>query len=289
MDAHAFIQRWQQVYGSERANYQLFICELCELLDLPKPDPARADTRDNAYVFERRLTARHADGSSPARFIDCYRRGSAIIEAKKIRAGNTSKGYDDAMLRAYAPAAGDARALPAEEGRPAFLVIIDVGNVIELFAEFSRSGGTYTPFPAPGAHRIPLAGLADESIRARLRTLWLDPLALDPARIAARATRAIAEQLAGIAKTLEGTGQPPARVATFLTRCLFSMFAEDVGLLPKLGFTDLLVSLQRDPSQFVPLIGALWQEMDAGGFSVVLRQTLPRFNGKLFRQPDVLA
>jgi hypothetical protein len=32
-----FITRWQAAGGSERANYQLFITELCELLGLPKP------------------------------------------------------------------------------------------------------------------------------------------------------------------------------------------------------------------------------------------------------------
>jgi hypothetical protein len=39
----------------------------------------------------------------------------------------------------------------------------------------------------------------------------------------------------------------------------------------------------------VPLLAALWREMDSGGFSVVLRATLPRFNGKLFKQPEVIA
>ena len=70
------------------------------------------------------------------------------------------------------------------------------------------------------------------------------------------------------------------------------MFAEDVGLLPKVegrgAFTDLLETLSQTPEQFVPLVGALWKEMDEGGFSVVLRQTLPRFNGKLFKHPEVL-
>ena len=45
-----FISRWQAASGSENANYQLFITELCELLELPKPDPAREDTRDNAVL-----------------------------------------------------------------------------------------------------------------------------------------------------------------------------------------------------------------------------------------------
>ena len=59
-----FIARWQAAGGSERANYRLFITELCELLGLPKPEPARAEAGDNAYVFERRVTSSHGDGSS---------------------------------------------------------------------------------------------------------------------------------------------------------------------------------------------------------------------------------
>lgn len=59
----AFIARWDAAGGSERANYQLFVNELCELLGVPTPDPARDDTRDNAYVFERRVTFQHGDGS----------------------------------------------------------------------------------------------------------------------------------------------------------------------------------------------------------------------------------
>ena len=67
-----FITRWQSASGSERANYQLFVHELCTLLELPTPDPAREDTRDNAYVFERRITFRHGDGTESPGFIDCY-------------------------------------------------------------------------------------------------------------------------------------------------------------------------------------------------------------------------
>ena len=288
MTPEQFITRWQNVGGSERANYQLFIADLCALLELPKPDPAQDDTRDNAYVFERRVIFKHGDGGSSNGFIDCYRRGSAIIEAKKIKLGAQTKGFDDAMLRARSQAENYARALPAEEGRPPFLITIDVGHRIELFAEFTRSGATYTPFPDPRSHRIGLEDLRDEKIRARLKAIWLDPLSLDPSRVSAKATREIASKLAGVAKALESSGQNPERVAGFLTRCLFSMFAEDVGLLPKNAFSDLLESLQNTPEQFVPLITALWREMDVGGFSVILRQTLPRFNGKLFKTPDVL-
>ena len=289
----AFLARWQHADGTELANYQLFVTDLCHLLDVPPPDPAREDTRDNAYVFERGVTFRHGDGSASAGRIDCYKRGHFVLEAKKIKLGAATKGFDDALQRARGQAEGYARALPADEGRPPFLLVIDVGHVIELYADFTRSGATYTPFPDPRSHRIRLADLGDETIRERLKTLWRDPLALDPTRASAKVTREIASHLAKIAKTLESAGHDPERVAGFLTRCLFSMFAEDVGLLPKQNgkgaFTALLESLQDHPAQLVPLLGALWREMDTGGFSVVLRETLPRFNGKLFKQPDVIA
>ena len=283
-----FIARWQHASGSELANAQSFVRELAELLDEAPPNPAREDTRDNDYVFERRVIFHHGDGSTAEGRIDCYKRGHFVLEAKKLKLGPQTKGFDDAMLRARAQAENYARALPASEGRPPFLITVDVGHLIEIYAEFSRSGATYTPFPDPRSHRIRLAELADEAVLARLKAIWHAPDSLDPARVAARATRQIAEKLAGVAKALEAAGHHPERVAGFLTRSLFCMFAEDVGLLPARAFTDLLASLSQTPEQFVPLVGALWQEMDSGGFSVVLRQQLPRFNGKLFKSPDVL-
>jgi hypothetical protein len=67
--------------------------------------------------------------------------------------------------------------------------VVDVGNVIELYAEFTRSGATYVPFPDPRSHRIRLADLRDEAIRARLAAVWLDPHSLDPTRLRPRHAR----------------------------------------------------------------------------------------------------
>jgi hypothetical protein len=283
----AFIGRWKVASGAERANYQHFVTELCALLGMPGPDPARDDTRDNEYVFERRVIFRHGDGTDSHGFADCYRRGAFVLEAKKIRQA-AGRAFDDAMLRARGQAEQYARALPAEEGRPPFLVVVDVGNAIELYAEFTRSGATYTPFPDPRSHRLSLEDLRDESVRERLRQVWLEPLALDPTRRSARVTREIAAQLAEIAKALEAAGHNPELVAHFLTRCLFTMFAEDVGLLPKRAFVDLLESLRGDARQFVPLVGELWKAMDAGAFSAAIRMDVLKFNGKLFKDPHVI-
>ncbi len=291
----AFIQRWRGVSGSERTNYQLFIADLCDLLGVPHPEPAHEHTRDNAYVFERRVTFAHGDGSQSNGFIDCYKRSAFVLEAKRIKAGvqaqqtgATSKAFDDALLRARSQAEGYARALPAAEGRPPFVVVVDVGHVIELYAEFTRSGATYTPFPDARSHRIRLDDLHDAALRERLRLLWLDPMALDPARASAKVTREVAVQLAQVARSLEASGHAPQAVAAFLTRCLFSMFAEDVELLPRTAsgegaFIDLLKRYGGQPDTLQRMLRALWADMDRGGFSAALAQDVLRFNGKLFK------
>ncbi|MFO0010238.1 MAG: type IIL restriction-modification enzyme MmeI [Betaproteobacteria bacterium] len=169
--ASAFIARWCVADGTELANYQLFVHALATLLGVQPPQPSREDTRDNAYVFERRVTLARGDGSSGEGRIDCYKRGAFVLEAKKLRAGAATRGFDDALLRARAQAESYARALPADEGRPPFLLVVDVGHVIELYAEFTRSGATYTPFPDPRSHRIRLADLERPEVRDTLRAV----------------------------------------------------------------------------------------------------------------------
>ncbi len=191
-------------------------------------------------------------------------------------------------LRARAQAEAYARALPATEGRPPFLVVVDVGHVIELYAEFTRSGATYTPFPDPRSHRIRLLDLADDAVRGRLRALWTDPLSLDPSRVSARVTRQVAAELAELARSLEAAGHPAEQVAGFLTRCLFSMFAEDVGLLPKSAdgsgsFLALLKGHREQPATLVNMLRVFWAGMDSGGFNAAIAQDVLRFNGKLFK------
>jgi hypothetical protein len=83
MTPESFIARWQKSEAAERANYGLFLTELCTLLDVPQPDPTRADDADNAYVFERAVTFLEADGTHTTGRIDLYRRGSFVLEAKQ--------------------------------------------------------------------------------------------------------------------------------------------------------------------------------------------------------------
>ena len=281
----AFIAKWQGVTASELSTSQSFLSDLCRLLgvDTPHPDAERS------YMFERPITFAHGDGSSSAGRIDLYKRGAFVLESKKLKAAtHNTKGFDDALLRARSQAEGYARALPAQEGRPPFVVVVDVGHRIELYAEFSRSGATYTPFPDPRSHRIALVDLHRPEIVDRLRRVWTDPLSLDPSRESARVTREIADRLATLARSLEASGHEPEAVAQFLMRCLVTMFAEDVKLLPHESFRDLLAKYAAQPEVAMRMLGQLWRDMDSGGFSAAIASTVLRFNGKLFKQPDTL-
>lgn len=279
----AFIGKWQGVQASELSTAQSFVNDLCDLLGQPHPHP----TPEQTYMFERPITFLHGDGSSSAGRVDCYKRGHFVLEAKKLKAASHTKGFDDGLLRARSQAEAYARALPAAEGRPPFVLVVDVGTVIEVYAEFSRSGGTYTPFPDARSHRLTLADLHRPEVRERLHAIWAAPDSLDPARRSAQVTRDVAALLAKLANSLERR-HPPEQVAAFLTRCLFSMFAEDVGLLPAMGdgigpFVGLLKNHCQRPEILQKMLSILWADMDRGGFCAALTEDVLRFNGKLFK------
>src|SRR6266700_4167145 len=93
MPTNAFIERWQNSAAAERANYALFLSELCDYLEVPRPNPAVADERQNRYVFERPVTFHHPTGLSSTGFIDLYKRDCFVLEAKQ-----GSQGPEPSML-----------------------------------------------------------------------------------------------------------------------------------------------------------------------------------------------
>ncbi|MCZ8335753.1 MAG: class I SAM-dependent DNA methyltransferase [Rhodobacteraceae bacterium] len=307
-----FISRWKASGGSERANFQTFANELCEVLGLPKPDPAKQAKRANSYCFEHSVTFIHT-GTQSHGAIDLYRAGHFVMEAKQGTGGDamdetaqpslipdlpepTRKGHgtrgtrrwDDTMLRARNQADGYARAVSRTDGWPPFLLIVDVGHVIEVYADFSGQGQGYTQFPDGNRYRITMDDLRDAKVRDRLRLIWTDPQALDPSKVAAEVTREVADRLAALGKSFEGQGHEPEDVARFLMRCLFTMFAEDVNLIPEKSFANLLQDLRGHPEDAVDALEHLWDAMDRGEKWQRISRKLLRFNGGLFKEAKAL-
>jgi hypothetical protein len=195
------------------------------------------------------------------------------------------------MQQAYRQAMRYVRALPATEPTPPFVVVVDVGYCVDLYANFSGVTDAYSPFPDPRRYRIQLDQLLEADTRALLRQLWTAPAQLDPSRRAAQVTRELAQRLAVLSAQLEGAEHGSDVVAQFLMRCLFTMFAEDAELIPRGSFTDLLRDYNRDADARALLPAALqslWARMDTGGFSPELRTRLRRFNGSLFHEAAAL-
>lgn len=201
----AFIRRWTQGGGgAERANYALFVVELCELIGVPRPNPAGPETALNDYVFERAVRFRHDDGSTSSGRIDLYKKGCFVLEAKQSKKrekggevydqlafalGNGSGGtavlerppakkkarggplstWDALMRAARKQAENYARAL---DEWPPFLMVVDVGHVIELYADFSRQGKNYAQFPDRKSFRIAMSDLRSPETRERLKRVW---------------------------------------------------------------------------------------------------------------------
>lgn len=290
--------------GAETANTQIFIERLTKALDLPTPDFASEKNEHNDYTFERRVDFKFPDSSTSIGRIDCYKRDCFVLEAKQSSkrkrdtrqpdllnedakqkklgmAKRGTSGWDKSMRAARKQAENYARALPVSHGYPPFLLVLDVGNVLEVYADFSGQGKNYAQFPDRNSYRLTMDDLREAEVQDRLRKIWLEPQTLNPSLISAVVTRDIAERLAKTAKRLEGDYDSEV-VAHFLMRCLFTMFAEDVGLIPIKSFENLLEELKDTPETFVPMLEALWKAMDKGDFSPALRTTLRHFNGGLF-------
>ena len=305
-----FLNRWSNLFGgAERANYVMFLNEMCDLIGVANPNPANHDDDHASYRFERPVKRRDSEDIASTLRIDLYKSGCFILEAKQSRLpGNKKailtqqhspglepeqlgkrsirKGWDALMVNAKRQAEDYVFRLETSEPAPPFIIVCDVGHCLELYADFSGTGRAYSYYPDRQNFRIYMDDLRDPANRERLNKIWTDPQSLNPARENARVTREIADRLAKVSMALE-TKHAPEEVAHFLMRCIFTMFAEDVDLLPKGEFTKLLEDCIAQPASFLPLLEDLWAKMDEADyhkrFYSAFKQHLKHFNGNLFR------
>ncbi|MBZ0271392.1 class I SAM-dependent DNA methyltransferase, partial [bacterium] len=284
----AFIAKWSNAAPGERAQKDHFFLDMCAALGVDPPDPRRG-AHEN-YRFEKLVKLERGDGETHGS-IDFYKQGCFVIEAKQgSEAGDLfvgtarrgTAGWDKAMRKAFGQAREYAHALP--EGLPPFLMTCDIGNCFEVWTAFT---GNYAGY---GARRtIELADLADPKVREFFVKVFTDPYDLDPARHAQRVTRKVAAKLADLARALEKNGNDPELTAQFLMRCLFTMFAEDVGLLPENLFTRAVEERWIEkPHLFPAQVQQLWRAMNDGA-SFGYEAKLLRFNGGLFANTNAIA
>lgn len=283
----AFLAKWLGSEGNERANYQTFFGDLCVALAVEPPAP-KGTVEGDPYCFDKDIKF-YSDKREITRFADFYKEGCFLIEAKqgsttssKGHGKRGTKAYRDVMQGAFNQAKSYAynRLLGS---LPPFLITCDIGSHFEIWEGFSGEYGSY------GARqRVNLKDLQQSAVFDRFVQIFTDPQTLNPAKKRAKVTREVAAELAKLSKWLEEQGHEAEAVSNFLMRCIFTMFAEDVELLPGELFTTAL----RDrwiphPETFQPEIEQLWQAMNTGGsfgFERVLR-----FNGAFFQDTIAIA
>ncbi len=285
-DIAKFIEIWEGSDALEKSAAIPFFIELCTLLGVPAP----VGGGDASYTFEREVRAFDELGQPHTRWMDFYKEGHFIIEAKKgsrqgaKKVGTAKRGTDAwyvAMNKAHGQALAYARCI---ENPVPILIVCDVGHCFDMYACFDGTGA-YRPFPTAQTNRLYLRDLDRHT--DTLRLVFTDPLSLDPSRIAAKVTREVAEYLGNLALRLEQQGHAQQTIARFLMRCLFTMFAEDIGLLDDHIFTRMLrESWVPHPRSFPAGIQALWDAMNKGG--ATLFGKVRHFNGGLFADTSAL-
>lgn len=249
-----FVLKWKDNPLSERAGSQVFFLDLCTMLGVAPPnDP------DN-YCFERGATRTGAGRG----WADVWKRDHFGWE-NKGPGGDLSGALRQLMTYAL-----------ALDNPP--LLIVSNRDITQIHTHFTGTPSeTYT---------IRLEDIGTPENQQRLRWVFSDPERFRPSRTVLDITAEAAGQFAEIAQSMTSRGHDPAAVAHFLIQCLFCMFAEDIGLLPKKLFERVIDKRQGNTAKLAASMTEMFKAMRTGGD--FLLEDIAYFNGGLFEHVAVI-
>jgi hypothetical protein len=256
-----FARKWMGSTQAERAAAQEHFIDLCRMLGVPTPNEADPTGRD--YAFEK--GAEKVGGGDG--FADVWKRGHFAWEYKGKRKD---------LKAAYQQLLQYREALE----NPPLLVVCDLDR-FEVHTNFTNTPTVVHAFTLRDLLEHP-----EEPLRV-LRAVMAAPDALRPGKTREELTSEAAEQFASLALALRGRGHDPQRVAHFLNKLLFCMFAQDASLLPA-GLLERLAEGSRNNVDVFTLgLHDLFATMSQGG-GLFGTEPIDWFNGGLFDGADVL-
>ena len=289
MTAAEFKRKWSRYKGKETSGYSEHFNDLCRLLG--QPTPAEADpSGSDFFCFQKRVVKdaelfglrETPDASEPTErgFADVWKKGCFAWEYK-----GKKKNLDEAYRQL----------LRYRESllNPPLLVVCDFDRYI-VKTNFNGTVQDVHEFTNDQIDR-------PENLRL-LHALFEDPDFLKPQRTTAAVTESLAEKFAEVAKSLQRRAcaeladaktraemnfaqRQNLRIARFLNRIVFCMFAEDTRLLPEDLFSDILKSAVDDPAHFAKTLEDLFKVMATGGSFGQYK--IRHFNGHLFEDSTV--
>ncbi len=266
MTPEAFIKKWQDAKTKEKSAAQEHFIDLCRLLG--EPTPNEADPAGVWYCFEK--GAAKTGGGDALR----PRSGQGWADVwKKGCFGWEYKGKGKNLQAALKQLQGYALALQS----PPLLIVCDLDTIV-IHTAFTNA--------VQQTHVITLEDLAKPEARQKLKWAFTEPDRLHPGVTRESLTQDAARRFTALAQGLHGRGFEPHRVAHFLNRLLFCLFAEDCDLLPKQLFSRLLEGAAKAPQHGETLLKGLFEAMAKGGAFGV--EVIDWFNGGLFNDGDTL-
>ena len=268
-----FVSRWKSSTLPEHSAAHQHFLDLCDLLQ--QPHPAATDPSGESFTFEKHV-GKVAGGKG---FADVWKRGHFAWEYKGL-------GKD--LKAAYLQLLDYREALE----NPPLLVVCDLYR-FEVHTNFSNTAKRVYSFnldelqvnaPTPTCPLPPLEVL---------RALFSEPELLHPQKTSERVTRDAAAAFQRLAESIELDGADPRRgldrqkVAHFLIRLLFCLFADSIGLLPEHLLRKMLEEDRGRPKNFQRKLKALFAAMATSGNSFGPYDIL-HFNGGLFADDEVL-
>jgi hypothetical protein len=253
-----FVDKWKANELNEIASAQSHFIDICNLVG--HPAPTDCDPKGEFFTFEI-VTDKTNGGKGRA---DAWYKAKFIWEYKRPHL-SLVKAYNQLLL--YRESLGN----------PPLLITSDTHEII-IHTNFTNT--------AKKIHEIDFNCLLTGNGLELLKRAFYEPQSFEPDQTKEQVTKATANTFVEIAMTLqkwahvEGRKESPEQLAHFIIRLLFSLFAEDMGLLPDKVFTQLVNNKDVDINHFIQTLHNLFASMRTGGLFGMHR--IPFFDGGLF-------
>ena len=259
LTAREFIAKWRASTLKERSAAQEHFIDLCRLVE--HPTPAEADPTGAHFTFERGAT-KTGGGEGWA---DVWKKGCFAWEYKGKHKDLTAAFR---QLQRYAIALEN----------PPLLVVSDMETIV-IHTNFTNT--------VQEIHTLALEDFERPEVLRKIKWLLTEPERFRPGVTRSMVTEQAAQAFAALAQGLRDAGFESRRVAHFVNKLIFCMFAEDSGILPGQLFTRMVESVRTRPEKFAEKAALLFAAMRDGG-EIGFGDVVPWFNGGLFDDADAL-
>ena len=253
-----FVYKWRGNTLKERSAAQEHFLDLCHLIG--HVTPAEDDPTGARFTFEAGA-GKQTGGSGWA---DVWKKDYFAWEYKGKHA-DLGKAYQ--QLLQYRESLLN----------PPLLVLCDIERIV-VHTNFTNT--------VKRTVEIGLDDLLKPAGMARLRAIFNEPEHFKAKQTVQQVTEQAAKEFARLAALLREQEDDPQRIAHFLIRLLFCLFAEDIDLLPANLFSRLVTNTRYRHRAFGPQLRLLFQAMATGDWFGA--NLIRHFNGDLFNDDAVL-